>query len=96
MHTSARSAMRTTLNLNDDLARRAKEAAARERTTLTRLIEEGLRLRLRAPERAAPAAPPPLPVYHGRGGLLPGIDPLRNRSLLDAADADDLDAGRVR
>ena len=77
--------MRTTLNLNDDLARQAKEVAARERTTLTRLIEEGLRLRLR------PSPPPPpsgeaLPVFDGRGGLADGADPLSNESLRDAAD----------
>ena len=88
--------MRTTLNLNDDLARLAKQAAAREQTTLTRLIEEGLRLRLRSPVRAGTSGPPALPVFHGTGGLRPGIDPLSNRALLDAADADDLDAGRLR
>lgn len=78
--------MRTTLNLNDDLARRAKEAAARERTTLTRLIEEGLRLRLRPPAPAAGSLPAPLPVFDGRGGLVAGVDPLSNRSLYEAAD----------
>ena len=76
--------MRTTLNLNDDLARRAREAAARERTTLTRLIEEGLRLRLRPPEPPE-ASRAPLPVFHGGTGLAAGLDPLR--SMLDAADA---------
>ena len=81
------SAMRTTLNLNDDLARQAKEAAIRERTTLTRLIEEGLRLRLRA--LAADArAPAPLPVFDGGNGLRDGIDPLSNRALRDAMDDD--------
>ena len=78
--------MRTTLNLNDDLARRAKEAAARERTTLTRLIEEGLRLRLR-PSREPAASAPALPVYPGGSGLAPGVDPLRNEALRNAADA---------
>ena len=77
--------MRTTLNLNDDLVTAAKEVAARERTTLTRLIEEGLRLRLRPPEPPA-TAPPRLPVFRGGTGLAPGIDPLSNRALLDAAD----------
>ncbi|GAB5537483.1 MAG: hypothetical protein Rubg2KO_37320 [Rubricoccaceae bacterium] len=81
--------MRTTLNLNDDLARRAKEAAAREQTTLTRLIEEGLRLRLRPPGPPARAVPPHLPVFDGRGGLASGIDPLGNASLRDAADQDE-------
>ena len=87
--------MRTTLNLDDDLARRAKEAAAREGSTLTRLVEEGLRLRLRAPAWTT-AEPAPLPVFRGGTGFAPGIDPLSNRSLLDAAEADDLDAGRLR
>lgn len=78
--------MRTTLNLNDDLARRAKEAAARERTTLTRLIEEGLRLRLR-PSPPETSAEVTLPVFDGATGLAEGVDPLSNESLRDAADA---------
>ncbi len=86
--------MRTTLDLNDDLVARAKAAATHERTTLTRLIEEGLRLRLRTPERKA--APSALPVYEGRGGLCPGVDPLSNASLLDAADQADLAEGKLR
>ncbi|KEF43340.1 MAG: hypothetical protein ER33_00935 [Cyanobium sp. CACIAM 14] len=81
--------MRTTLDLNDDLLAEAKAQAARERLTLTRLIEEGLALRLR--QGAAPAtgvaARPPLPVHAGRGGLAPAVgDPRSNRSLLEAAD----------
>lgn len=78
--------MRTTLNLNDDLAQRAREAAAREQTTLTRLIEEGLRLRLRPAVSRPASGPPRLPVFDGRGGLAPGIDPLSNEALRDAAD----------
>ena len=77
--------MRTTLNLDDDLARRAKEAAAREQTTLTRLIEEGLRLRLR-PARPDRQPAPDLPVFDGGSGLAPGIDPTSNESMRDAAD----------
>ncbi len=38
--------MQTTLRLNDELYRRAKAEAARRGITLTRLIEEGIRLRL--------------------------------------------------
>lgn len=53
--------MRTTLDLNDALLVRAKAAAAQERTTLTRLIEEGLKLRLEQDE-AAPAAREPFRV----------------------------------
>ena len=78
--------MRTTLDINDTILARAKAFAAKERTTLTRLIEEGLALRLRPGMVREAAVPEPLPVYHGRGGLSPGIDPLSNRALLDAAD----------
>jgi hypothetical protein len=78
--------MKTTLNLNDALLTEAKTLAAQQRTSLTRLIEEGLQLRLRA--RRAPSKPVRLPVYRGRGGLAPGLDGLSNKALLDAADRD--------
>ncbi len=77
--------MRTTLDINDELLVKAKALSARERKSLTLLIEEGLRLRLR---RALPktTSTKTLPVYHGKGGLLKGIDARSNRALLDAAD----------
>lgn len=81
--------MKTTLDIRDDLLAEAKALAARERSTLTRMVEEGLALRLRAPSAAALQAMtslPRLPVSRRRGGLLPGIDGLSNRSMLDAAD----------
>lgn len=76
--------MKTTLDLNDQLLADAKALAAQQRTSLTRLIEEGLQLRLKAAPRSRTARP--LPVYHGKGGLAPGLDGLRNKELLDAAD----------
>lgn len=79
-------AMKTTLNLNDTLLAEAKALAAKQRTSLTRLIEEGLQLRLRP--RAAHSPSLRLPLYHGKGGLVSGIDGLSNRALLDAADSD--------
>jgi hypothetical protein len=80
--------MRTTLDLNDDLLVEAKALAAREKLSLTRLIEEGLALRLRhASVPAFVGGGEPLPVHRGRGGLTDAVvDPLRNRSLLEAAD----------
>lgn len=81
--------MRTTLDLRDDLLAEAKALAARERLTLTRLIEEGLALRLRQTCSTAPTVvtAPPLPVHAGRGGLAPAVvNPRSNRSLFDAAD----------
>lgn len=76
--------MKTTLNLTDALVTRAKTLAAQQRTSLTRLIEEGLRLRLKAVSKSR--ATPRLPVYPGKGGLTPGLSGLSNKDLLDAAD----------
>ena len=81
------SRVKTTLDINDRLLAEAKALAARQRTTLTRLVEEGLRLRLQAQQAATPARAP-LPVYPGEGGLVAGIDPRSNKSLLQAADDD--------
>jgi hypothetical protein len=78
--------MKTTLNLNDALLANAKALAAQQHTSLTRLIEEGLQLRLSAQAKAGKA--PKLPVYRGRGGLMPGLDALSNKALLDAAEHD--------
>jgi hypothetical protein len=81
--------MKTTLNVDDELLVRAKALAARERSSVTALVEEGLRLRLRgrvaALRRGNVAA---LAVYRGKGGLARGISSLSNRSLFDAADGD--------
>ncbi len=77
--------MKTTLNIDDRLLAEAKAAAALERSTLTRLVEEGIELRLRARTKKLRNRVE-LPVYHGQGGLAPGIDPTSNQSLFDAAD----------
>lgn len=77
--------MKTTLNLDDQLLAEAKARAAQERSTLTRLIEEGLTLRLRHQRPMARPVRVVLPVFQG-GRLRPGIDATSNRSMLDAAD----------
>lgn len=84
--------MRTTLDIDDALLLQAKSFAAREHTSLTRLIEEGLSLRLRTVQASGGAKPrPTLPVFAGHGGLRPTIrDTLSQRALLDAADEVDL------
>jgi hypothetical protein len=78
--------MKTTLDIDDDLLVKAKALSARERKSLTALIEEGLRLRLRVRAHKGRRSRPPLPIYHGKGGFAQGIDPMSNRSMLDAAD----------
>ena len=75
--------MKTTLDIDDRILADAKALAAQQRTSLTRLIEEGLQLRLRAqasPRRRAMR----LPIFKGRGGLVAGLDPLSNRGFLAA------------
>lgn len=79
--------MKTTLDINDALLANAKALAANQRTSLTRLIEEGLELRLRAPV-VPRAVRRQIPVYAGRGGLVAGLDGTSNKALLDAADDD--------
>lgn len=76
--------MKTTLDLNDQLLAVAKALAAQQRTSLTRLIEEGLQLRLRAMAAGPTRVRQRLPVFEGRGGLVPGIDPRSNKSLFEA------------
>lgn len=78
--------MRTTLDINDRLLTEAKALAARERTSLTRLIEEGLALRLRPRNAQFGKAKIDLPVSKARGGLRAGIDGTSNKSLFRAAE----------
>jgi hypothetical protein len=78
--------MKTTLNLSDDLVAAAKALATKERITLTKMIEEGLVLRLRRRKTRQTRKFKDLPVSPKSGGLRPGIDGTSNRSLFDAAD----------
>lgn len=80
--------MRTTLDLDDRLLIRAKTVAASRGTSLTRLIEEGLRHCLKKPATRSSGPFKPLPVFKGGSGFRPGIDPLSNRSIYEAADDD--------
>ena len=76
--------MKTTLDINDQLLADAKALAAQQRTSLTRLIEEGLQLRLRAQATGRARGRVVLPVFKGRGGLVSGVDSRSNKALLEA------------
>lgn len=80
--------MKTTLDINDSLLANAKALAAQQRTSLTRLIEEGLQLRLRSSHPATKASKRKIPVFKGRGGVVAGLNPCSNKAMLDAADND--------
>ncbi len=74
--------MRTTVILPDELLQMAKIKAARDRRTLTSLLEEGLRYVLA--DAAKPISPlPRIPVSTASGGTLPGIDLTRASELED-------------
>ena len=77
--------MKTTLDLNDQLLASAKALAAQQRTSLTRVIEEGLQLRLRSrhPGGTRPRRKR-LPIFDGRDGLVPGVETTSNKALLAA------------
>ena len=65
--------MRTTIRLDDELFRRAKETAARSGRTLAAVIEDALRQALnRLPENGG--SKPYRIRSSGRGGPKPGVD----------------------
>jgi len=77
------SRMRTTVRMEDDLLRRAKEIATRRETTLTAILEEALREWLDRQKRGRRRPRVDLPVSSSRGGLLPGVDLDDTADLLD-------------
>ena len=78
--------MRTTVRLEDGLLKQAKREAERRGTTLTALIEQGLRLALRRPQARRSTRRITLPVSRARGGTVPGIDLDDMSSVLDRMD----------
>lgn len=79
--------MRTTLNLDDELLIDAKAQAARRRTTLTALVEQGLSVVISQPP-LEPDQAIGLPVFKGKRGVREGVDLTSSRSMFDACDAD--------
>ena len=77
--------MRTTLNLDPELIRIAKETAARTGRTLTAVIEDALRLSLAT---AAPATVAPLELPLSPGRPLPGVDLDDSAALVDLLEDD--------
>lgn len=63
------------------MLRAAEARAARERTTLTAVVEQALRELLSGPKRGVVAGPP-IPVFHGQG-VQPGVDLTDNAALED-------------
>jgi hypothetical protein len=72
--------MRTTVTIDDELLRQAKEAAARQNRRLGDVIDDALRVLLR--ERAPKGRTVTLPTY-GSGWLRPGVDLEDKESLAE-------------
>lgn len=81
--------MKITLNLNDALWARAKGLATQQGISLSRLVEEGLQLRLLAKRPRATRPETRLPVFKGRGGLVDGLDATSNKALLRSLAGED-------
>lgn len=81
--------MKTTLDIEDKILAEAKALAAKEQTTLTRLIEEGLALRLRPQGTRPRKVRIELPVSKAGGGLYPHINYCSNKSMFAAIDEDE-------
>jgi hypothetical protein len=69
--------------LDDGLLDQARREAERRGTTLTALIEQGLRLAILPPQPVERTARTRLPVSRARGGLIAGIDLDDSSDVLD-------------
>ena len=74
--------MRTTIRIDDQLLKKAKQLAARSGKSLTAIIEDALRESLARQEPSNRREPVHLITFEGEG-LLPGVDLDDSASLLD-------------
>lgn len=85
--------MRTTITIDDSILDDLKQRAARRGTTVSRLIEDSVRLALAKPTEVAAAAEDFQLVTYGRGGRFTHLDVDRASALLER---DDLERYRGR
>ncbi len=79
--------MKTTLNIDDTVMQRLREEAARRQTTMSALVEAGLRLILDEDAgRSAERALPPLPSWNAGPEL---VDIANREELYAVLDEDD-------
>jgi hypothetical protein len=75
--------MRTTVAVDDNLLVAARRRARDRGQTLGQVVEDALRRELAASVEGEPLE---VPVFHGGGGPLPGIDLRSNRAVREALD----------
>jgi hypothetical protein len=82
--------MRTTLDIDDDLLRRAKQLAARTHRTLTSIVEDALREVLSRRTPGSSRRRVKLPVSDQPPGLCPGVDLDHTAALRDTMELPDV------
>lgn len=87
--------MRTTLTLEDDLARELKARARRSGTSFKRVVNDAVRRGLSLGEMPDPELPPFVVEPH-EGGFRVGVDPLRLNQLIDELELQDFETLRAR
>ncbi|MHC4977275.1 MAG: ribbon-helix-helix protein, CopG family [Planctomycetota bacterium] len=87
--------MRTTLTLDDDLARELRERARRTGAPFKRVVNEALRRGLSLGSRPDPK-PPAFVVQPHRGGFRAGVDPLKLNQLVDELEIQEFELLRSR
>jgi hypothetical protein len=85
--------LRTTIRLEESLLEQAKAEAARRKTTLTSLIEEGLHRVIKDAYKPVKRKKIVVPVSKRTGWTLPGVDINNSAELLDIMEGY-LDPGR--
>jgi hypothetical protein len=80
--------MRTTIRIDDQLLKKAKQMAARSGKSLTAIIEDALRESLARQELPSQREPVHLITFKGKG-LLPGVDLDDSAALLDLMESAD-------
>lgn len=77
--------MRTTISIDEEILEQLKARAATEGTTVSRLIEDSVRLAARPRDGAAPEPPFEL-VTFGKGGRFTSLDVDRVSALIEQDD----------
>jgi hypothetical protein len=80
--------MRTTIRIDDELLKKAKQLAVRSGKSLTAVIEDALRESLARQEPSKRREPVHLVTFKGKG-LLPGVDLDDSAALLDLMESRD-------
>jgi hypothetical protein len=86
---NAMAAKRTSLRLDEDLMKSLKQYALDNDMTMTDAIDRAVRNLVAMGSSSSDEKPFKMLVYHGKGGMHPGIDPTSNASMLDAIDEDE-------